>query len=213
MPQSSSVRGPALRLATHRYKAGDAVTARLWYAGRMMNPVFPRTALILLAFCMASQVSAQTVSPAGQQHYDLNMYPTMGSGSPNDLSASSAPSLPPGAASTAAPPPPAYSFKDVLANTHGFVETGVSSRGGYDVSGGVSIPILPGKAELDLAAGTGQLAGWGKTPNGKTPIATYDSYSAGLQIHPSDDFSAYIGITGLRLHPMGPTPPYAFGLP
>jgi hypothetical protein len=114
---------------------------------------------------------------------------------------------------TSTAPAPAYSFKDVLANTHGFVETGVSSRGGYDVSGGVSIPILPGKAELDLAAGTGKLAGWGKTPSGKTPLAVYDQYSAGLHFHPTDDTEAYIGITGLRLHAPTSTPGYPFGFP
>jgi hypothetical protein len=152
--------------------------------------------------------------PGGQQHYDLNVYPALNGGSPFDLNVATAQNGPPGTiAMTSAAPPAAYSFKDMLANTHGFVETGVSSRGGYGVSGGVGIPVLPGKADLDLAAGTGQLAGWGKTPNGKTPLATYDQYSAGLHFHPTDDTDAYIGVTGIRVHPLGPTPGYAFGLP
>jgi len=173
-----------------------------------------RTALILLAFGVAAPAAAQTAVAPGQQHYDLNVYPAMNGGSPYDLSAASAQSGPPGMITmSSSAPPPAYSFKDALANTHGFLETGVSSRGGYEVSGGVSIPILPGKADLYLAGGTGQLAGWGKTPSGKTPLAVYDTYSAGLHIHPTDDTDAYIGISGLRRHDLGPTPPYAFGLP
>jgi len=171
--------------------------------------------LCLFTFILASSgVAAQTPPAAGQQHYDLNVYPALNGGSPYDLNVASTHSGPPGTiAMTSAAPPPAYSFKDVLANTDGFLQTGVSSRGGYDVSGGVSIPILPGKADLDLAAGTGQLAGWGKTPSGKTPLATFDQFSAGLHIHPSDDIDAYIGMSGLRLHDLGPNPGYAFGLP
>jgi hypothetical protein len=192
------------------------------YASRMTTTASLRTALILLAFGVAAPAAAQTLAqtgaqsgaPAGQQHYDLNVYPAMNGGNPYDLNAASAQNGPPGTISmTSAAPTPAYSFKDVLANTHGFLETGVSSRGGYEVSGGVSMPILPGKADLDLAAGTGQLAGWGKTPSGKTPLAVYDTYSAGLHIHPTDDTDAYIGISGLRLHDLGPNPPFAFGLP
>jgi hypothetical protein len=170
--------------------------------------------LIILAFCVSPPAAAQTAAagPGGQQHYDLNVYPALNGGNPYDLNVASTQSGPPSTVASAVPPP-AYSFKDVLANTHGFLETGVSSRGGYNISGGVSIPILPGKAELDLAAGTGQVAGWGKTPNGKTPLAVFDSYSAGLHIHPTDDTDAYIGVTGLRLHELGPNAPYAFGLP
>lgn len=171
--------------------------------------------VLLLAFALAPRLAAAqpaaTSAPTAQSHYDLNVYPSLNSGSPFDLTEAGTPAGPIVASSAA--PSPAYSFKDALANTHGFLETGVSSRGGYEISGGVSIPIVPGKADLDLAAGTGQLAGWGKLPNGKTPLAVYDSYSAGLHFHPTDDTDAYIGITGLRLHPLGPNPGYAYGLP
>jgi hypothetical protein len=174
----------------------------------------PNTVL-LLVFALAPKIalaqSAAASGPAAQQHYDLNVYPSLNSSSPFDLTPAGTPAGPIVASSAA--PTPAYSFKDVLANTHGFLETGVSSRGGYGISGGVSIPILPGKADLDLAAGTGQIAGWGKLPNGKTPLAVYDSYSAGLHFRPTDDTDAYISITGLRLHPLGPNPGYAYGLP
>jgi hypothetical protein len=172
--------------------------------------------MVLLVFTLAPRMAAAQPAvasgPGGQSHYDLNVYPTVNGGSPFDLGAAQSGS-PLAIVASSAAPPPAYSFKDALANSHGFLESGVSSRGGYEVSGGVSIPIVPGKADLDLAAGTGQLAGWGKTPNGKTPLAVYDSYSAGLHFRPTDDTEAYIGITGLRLHDLGPNPGYAFGLP
>jgi hypothetical protein len=180
----------------------------------MIRAGLPPKTLFLLVFALApSLAAAQPASPApaGQQHYDLNVYPSLATDSPFGPGSQAEPAGPIVASSAA--PSPAYSFKDVLANTHGFLETGVSSRGGYDISGGVSIPILPGKADLDLSAGTGQLAGWGKLPNGKTPLAVYDSYSAGLHFRPTDDTDAYIGITGLRLHPLGPNPGTAYGLP
>jgi len=166
-------------------------------------------ALALACGLAARPAAAQASGAAGPQHYDLNMYPSLNSGSPYDLKVAGALGGTGGAVvASSAAPPPAYSFKDVLANTHGFLETGVSSRGGYGVSGGVSIPILPGKADLDLSAGTGQLAGWGKTPNGKTPLAVYDDYSAGLHFHPTEDTDAYIGISGVRLH--APAPVFGF---
>jgi hypothetical protein len=172
--------------------------------------------LLLLAIApgIAAAQSAASSGPPAQSHYDLNVYPALNNGSPFDLGTAGVQIGSPGpiVASSAAPAP-AYSFQDMLANSHGYLETGVNSRGGYGISGGVSIPIIPGKADLDLAAGTGQLAGWGKLPNGKTPLAVYDTYSAGLHFRPTDDTDAYISITGLRLHPLGPNPGYAFGLP
>jgi hypothetical protein len=178
-----------------------------------------RSSLFPLAFVAAlgwaAAAAAQTAGAAApNQHYDLNVYPALpGSGGEYDLNVAGTQNGPPGTiAMTSASPPPAYSFKDVLANTHGFLEAGLSSRGGHEFNAGVSIPLLPGKADLDLAAGTGQVAAWPKTVGGKTPLVTYDTYSAGLHLHPTDDTDAYIGFTGLRLH--GPTAyPYGFGYP
>jgi hypothetical protein len=170
--------------------------------------------LFRLAFALLPGVAlaqpATTPAPAAQQHYDLNVYPSLSGSDPYALGAPSAQG--PIVASSYAPPP-AYTFKDVLANSHGFIETGVSSRGGYGVSGGVSMPIVPGKADLDLSAGTGQVTGWGKTPDGKTPRAVYDSYGAGLHFKPTDDTDAYIGISGVRLHNISQNPYGLFGAP
>jgi hypothetical protein len=174
-------------------------------------PFFPLAFAAALAW--AGAAAAQTATTANP-HYDLNVYPALpGSEGAYDLNVASTQNGPPGTITmTSAAPPPAYSFKDVLANTHGFLEAGVSSRGGHEFNAGVSIPLLPGKADLDLAAGTGQVAAWPKTVGGKTPLLTYDTYSAGLHLHPTDDTDAYIGFTGLRVH--GATPsPYGFGYP
>jgi hypothetical protein len=96
----------------------------------------------------------------------------------------------------------------MLANTHGYVATQVSSRGGYGVEGGVSMPIVPGKVDLDLGGGTGQIGDLRTLNGGKHATLTYDSYYAGLHVHPTDDFDATIAISGLRLH--GPSD-YAYG--
>jgi hypothetical protein len=99
----------------------------------------------------------------------------------------------------------------MLANIHGYVEAGVDSRSGHNFSGGVTIPLSP-RADLDLAASTGQVGGY-KTPWGKTPVATYDTYSAGLHLHPTDDTDAYIGISGLHLNAKPGFYPYGLGYP
>jgi hypothetical protein len=169
-----------------------------------------RKTLFVLACALVPGLAAAQPAASAQQHYDLNVYPSLTGGSPYDLGAASAQG--PIVASSYAPPP-AYSFQDVLANSHGFLETGVSSRGGYGVSGGISMPIVPGKADLDLSAGTGQVTGWGKTPDGKTPRAVYDTYSAGLHFRPTEDTDAYIGISGLRLHNISQNPYGVFGTP
>ena len=158
---------------------------------------------ILVSLALAA--SALAVSAAGAQtassHYDLNVYPAMGGG-PFDFTSASTQGSPPGTiTATSATPKPAYSFADMLANTHGYVETSVSSRGGYGFDGGVLIPLVPGKADLELGGGTGQIAGLPSfNGSGKHETVTYDTYYAALHIHPSDDFDASIGISGLRLH-------------
>ena len=101
----------------------------------------------------------------------------------------------------------------MLANTHGYFSAGVSSRNGHSFDAGVDIPILPGKVELELAASTGQFDTY-KLPGagGKTPALTYDTYSAGLALHPTDDITAFIGVSGVRLHQSG-LGGYPFGSP
>ena len=147
---------------------------------------------------------------ASSAHFDTNLYPTLGQSSgPFDVNAGGTQAGAPGVVAMSGPAPaPAYSFKDMLDNTHGYISTGVATRGGYNVDAGAIMPIVPGKVDLDVGGGVGQI-GLGKLPNGKTASLPYDDYHAGVHLHPSDDFDAYIGVTGLRLH--GPAySPYGY---
>ncbi len=162
-----------------------------------------RHLVCVLTTAFAGAALAQGPAPVNQ-HIDVNVYPALtGQSGLYDLNVSPTQKGPPGTiAVTYAAPPPAYSFQQVLANTHGYVSTGVSTGGGYGVDGGVSIPIVPGRAELNLQAGTGQLPTY-KINGFKSPAVTYDTYGASLSLHPSDNLTAVIGVQGLRLHANG----------
>ena len=159
------------------------------------------------AGCLAAG-SAWAQTATGAQHYDLNVYPVIAGSGAFDLDTAAKQTGPAGTLTmNSAAPPAAYSFKDMLANTHGYIGTQVSSRGGYGVEAGVSMPIVPGKVDLDLGGGEGQITG-PHAINGKRLTQTYDTYYAGLHLHPTDGFDAEIAISGLRLH--GPSD-YAYG--
>ena len=151
--------------------------------------------------------------PSGAAHYDLNtpVLPT-GPGGVYDLNVSSRQNGPPGTiVMTSTMPAPVFDIDRMLANTHGYVSAGVSTRNGHNFEGGVTMPIVPGRADLDLGVATGQAGGYAPlVAGGKRSMGTYDAYYAGLALHPTDDISAYIGISGLRLHAPGPYAyPYA----
>ena len=160
--------------------------------------------LACLAFLAATGAAhAQTASA---KPTDVNIYPSLNpQGGLYDLNVAGTQNGPPGTvALTSAAPPAKYSFEDIIANTHGYVSAGVSSHGGHGFEGGLSIPLVPGKAELEVAAATGQDGGY-KIANfpGKTPTTTYDTYSVGLALHPTDDITAFIGVSSVRLHSSG----------
>ncbi len=156
----------------------------------------------------AGVAGAQTPNP----HYDLNVYPSLGgTDSPYNLNVAPTQNGPAGTVvMTSTAPPTAYSFQDVLANTHGYVSTGVATHGGHEFSGGVTIPLVPGRADLSVGASSGQVGGFPSfTAGGKSSTLRYDSYYAGLHLHPTDDIDAFIGVSGLRLH--APNSPYGVG--
>ncbi len=101
---------------------------------------------------------------------------------------------------TQAVPPPAYSFADFKQNLHAYVETGVSSRGGYGVDGGVLIPLVPGRADLEVGGGTGQTGTlFPKLPGLKHVSASITDYHARLNLHPADDLDISITYAGANL--------------
>ncbi len=169
-----------------------------------------------LAF-LAATSAARAQAPAAKPT-DINIYPSLNpQGGLYDLNVAGTQNGPPGTvALTSVAPTAKYSFEDILANTHGYVSAGVSSLGGHAFEGGLSIPLIPGKAELEVSATTGQNGGY-KVANfaGKTPTTTYDAYSVGLSLHPTEDISAYIGVSSVRLHSSGlglyPNGPYGPG--
>jgi hypothetical protein len=165
----------------------------------------------LLLFAVAARAQTPvTPPPAASQHYLYTTPYAPGTGDPFDLNVAPVQNGPAGTvAVTSSAPPSDYSFADFTRNIHGYVSTGVSTQGGHDFSGGVTMPLVPGKADLTVSASTGQVGGYQSlVPGKKNAIAHYDTYSATLHLHPADDFDAYIGITGgsYKL-------PYAFGYP
>jgi hypothetical protein len=147
----------------------------------------------------AGAASAQTPAPpAAAQHYLYTTPYAPGTGDPFDLTVAPVQNGPAGTvAVTSSAPPSDYSFADFARNIHGYVSTGVETHGGHDFSGGVTMPLVPGKADLTVSASSGQIGGFQPLgPGQKNAIAHYDAYSATLHLHPTDDVDAYIGITG-----------------
>jgi hypothetical protein len=148
-------------------------------------------------------IVSQPVSTA--PHYDLQP-PVFGGGANSvyDLNVSSTQNGPAGTiALTNTAPPPAYSFDQYARAVHGYVSTGVASNGGHEFSGGVNLPLVPGVADVDVGVGTGQTGGY-KVAGTRLPSLRYDTYYAGLHLHPADNIDAYIGINGMRVN--GPQP-------
>ena len=154
----------------------------------------------LMAGLLWSGAAGAQPLPAGGRAYDLNIYPALaqGGGGLYDLNVAPSQSGPPGTVTLTDPTPAKSYVDDVIRNTHGFVSAGVATHNGHSFDGGVSIPIVPGKAELELAASTGQFGVPGL--GSKNATVTYDAYSAGVHLHPTDDVEAFVGVSGVRLH-------------
>ena len=162
---------------------------------------------------LTATAAAHAQAPAARPT-DVNIYPSLNTqGGLYDLNVAGTQNGPPGTvALTTVAPAPKDSFAELLANTHGYVSAGVSTHGGHEFAGGLSIPLVPGKAELEVAAATGQDGGYRLGAAGRTPVVTYDAYSVGLALHPTEDITAYIGVSSVRLHgaglfPYGPAAP------
>lgn len=151
-----------------------------------------------LLLCAGAADAQTSPPPAAPQHYLYTTPYAPGTGDPFDLNVSPVQNGPAGTvAVTTSAPPSDYSFADFTRNIHGYVSTGISTQGGHDFSGGVTMPLVPGKADLTVSASTGQIGGFqSAVPGQKNATAHYDTYSATLHLHPADDFDAYIGITG-----------------
>ena len=144
-----------------------------------------------------------TPTSTGAAHYNLGLPMFAGnSADPYNLSGTTtatANAPPPGSTAPAALPD-SYTFDTFRQNIHGYVSAGVATHNGHEFSGGVEVPVVPGKVDLAVGADTGQVGGFAPlVPGGKRATLTYNSYYAGVHLHPADDFDAYIGVSGGHL--------------
>ncbi len=104
------------------------------------------------------------------------------------------------------PPPDEYTLSPP--RIHGFLTTGISTNGGNTVQGGVIVPVVPGKVDLQVSGGTGAAPVFVPHGNGwKTKAVKYSDYSAALHVHATDDLDVTVAVTGLNAKgPMYPAP-------
>lgn len=101
----------------------------------------------------------------------------------------------------------ATSFDEFSRNVHGYASAGVGTHDGHGFEGGVLIPLVPGKLELEAGAGTTQQGGLPSLRRGeKASTFRGTSYYAALHAHPSDDVDVTIGFSHSDWH--GPLPLY-----
>ena len=98
---------------------------------------------------------------------------------------------------TSQAPMQGYSFDEFRHNIQGYVSTGISSNGGRGAEAGVLIPLVPGKAELEIGGGGGRIGGlYPGVPRLKHAHVNTTDYYATLHVHPSDDLDISIGYAG-----------------
>jgi hypothetical protein len=201
---------PSMRLG------GAALCAALAGAGVTLGarPALAQAASNAAAAGSPGVAVAPGAQATGRQQIDLSVGSLPSNqGGLADLNLATTQSGPPGTIrmTTKPPPPPSYSFADFARNIHGYVSTGVATGGGYGYSGGVEMPLVPGRADLAFGASSGQIGDLPPLyPGGKRQTQSYTSYYAGIHLHPADNVDAYISISGLQLkspYPYG----YGFG--
>jgi hypothetical protein len=155
-------------------------------------------AALLLLGAGAARAQTPAPTPPAAQHYLYTTPYAPGTGDPFDLNVAPVQNGPAGTvAVTTSAPPSDYSFAEFTRNIHGYVSTGIETHGGHDFSGGVVVPLVPGKVDLSVSGSSGQVGGFQPLVAGqKNGIAHYDAYNVLLHVHPTDNFDAYVGITG-----------------
>jgi hypothetical protein len=145
----------------------------------------------------ASSAAAPASAATASQHYNLALpMLTAGSNDPYNLTPNASGQAVTAATTPAQPAlPDSYTFDSFRQNIHGYVAAGVATHNGHNFEGGVSMPLVPGKADLALSASTGQIGGFTPVTNGNKQTLNYTAYSASLHLHPADNVDAYIGIT------------------
>ena len=155
--------------------------------------------IVAVAAPAAAQPPAQP-TPAAPTDLSLPMF-AASAGDPAGLTVAPAQNGPAGTvAVTQDAPLQGYSFDEFRHNIQGYVSAGVSSHGGRGVEGGVLIPLVPGKAELEVGAGTGRIGDlYPGVPRLKHATVGITDYHATLHVHPSDDLDISISYAGANL--------------
>jgi hypothetical protein len=91
---------------------------------------------------------------------------------------------------------------------HGFLTTGISTNGGNTLQGGVIVPVVPGRVDVQVSGGTGQAPVFVPNGNGwKTKTVKYTDYAAAVHVHATDNIDLTLGVTGLNARgPAYPAP-------
>lgn len=81
---------------------------------------------------------------------------------------------------------------------HGFISAGIGSRGTRGLDGEVTVPLVPGKVDLSIAATTGRSDVFLPLPFGtaRQDTLSYQGYRVSLAVHPTDDFEAIFAVEG-----------------
>ncbi len=181
--------------------------SRHWHSG------YRHLALGALACLAAGAASAQTPDatpapaltspppPTTTPHYNLGLPMFAAGADPYNLSsATTAPAPQVSAATSQTALSNEYTFDTFRPQIHGYVSAGVATHNGHDFSGGVEMPLVPGKVDVAVGANTGQVGGFlPVVPGGKRTTVRYDSYYASVHLHPADNVDAYIGVVGGHL--------------
>lgn len=164
----------------------------------------PGLLIVAMAWCgPACAQQALTGAAANNAHFDLNL-PVFAASNNNAYDLSSATTTlntaPAPTPPTQAALPDNYTFANFARSIHGYVEAGVGTQNSHEFSGGVEMPLVPGKVDLAVGASTGQQGGFiPYAPGTKPGTLHYDTYYASVHLHPADNFDAYIGVVGSRL--------------
>ena len=166
---------------------------------RLTRPGLASLLLLVGGAMMATPAAAQPGS-ATPTDLSLPMF-AASAGDPTSLNVAPAQNGPPGTvAVTEAAPMQGYNFDEFRRSIQGYVSTGISSHGGRGVEAGVLIPLVPGKAELEVGGGAGQIGDlYSRVPRLKHAKVTTTDYYATLHLHPSDDLDISIGYEGANL--------------
>ena len=177
-----------------------ALTQARYWVIPMLAVASTGTSVQAAAAPPATQATAAAPPSGNPTDLSLPMF-AASAGDPAGMTVAPAQNGPPGTVTvTQEAPLQGYSFDEFRHTVQGYVSAGVSSHGGRGVEGGVLIPLVPGKVELEVGAGTGRIGDlYPGVPRLKHATVGTTDYHATLHVHPSDDLDITISYAGANL--------------